>query len=203
MDRQVGRLFGLENPADINAGQAVPVSQTAAIAHQSAGGGKLTKLEHCRRRLAPRQRGKPGTTADKEWSGRDHEAARVHSSQDRENWFEVCFAAPASRTCSSSPSERAAACASRDRAPALGLVGLTSSATSVAVGLSWCSNSIRFGKSSTLSVVTPVRLPPGRFRAATSPSWTGSSAVVKTMVIVPVAAFAASAEIWFAAITSA
>ena len=40
----------------------------------------------------------------------------------------------------------------------------------VAVGTSSCSSSSRFGASSTFKVVTPVRLPPGRFRLATSPS---------------------------------
>src|SRR5215472_1282360 len=134
MDRQVGRLLALENSADIDARQAIHVSQTAAIAHQPAGRDKLTKLEHRRHRLAQRQGGKPGTATDEEWIGPNYESARVHSSQDRENRFEIAFAA--SRTCSCSPSERAAACESRDRASALGLVGLTRSATSVAVGLS-------------------------------------------------------------------
>ena len=40
----------------------------------------------------------------------------------------------------------------------------------VAVGTSSCSSSSRFGPSSTLNEVTPVRLPPGRFRLATRPS---------------------------------
>ena len=46
----------------------------------------------------------------------------------------------------------------------------------VAVGTSSCSSSSRFGPSSTFNVVTPVRLPPGRFRLATSPTATGSPA---------------------------
>ena len=40
----------------------------------------------------------------------------------------------------------------------------------VAVGTNSCSSSSRFGPSSTFKLVTPVRLPPGRFRLATSPS---------------------------------
>src|SRR6266481_1270397 len=39
----------------------------------------------------------------------------------------------------------------------------------------------------------PVRLPPGRFRLATRPNWTGSDPIRKTIGIVGVAAFAASA----------
>ena len=41
--------------------------------------------------------------------------------------------------------------------------------------------------------VTPVRLPPGRFRLATRPTSTGSAAISKTIGMVVVAAFAASA----------
>ena len=44
-----------------------------------------------------------------------------------------------------------------------------------------------------VQVVTPVRLPPGRFRLATSPASTGSAPVRKTIGIVAVAALAASA----------
>src|SRR5262245_56401529 len=41
--------------------------------------------------------------------------------------------------------------------------------------------------------LTPVMLPPGRFRLATRPSWTGSKPMLKTIGIVVVAALAASA----------
>jgi hypothetical protein len=41
--------------------------------------------------------------------------------------------------------------------------------------------------------LTPVILPPGRARLATRPSWTGSAPMTKTMGIVELAAFAASA----------
>ena len=44
-----------------------------------------------------------------------------------------------------------------------------------------------------LVCVTPVTLPPGRLRLATSPSWTGSAPIPKTIGIVVVAIFAASA----------
>jgi NAD(P)-dependent dehydrogenase (short-subunit alcohol dehydrogenase family) len=50
-----------------------------------------------------------------------------------------------------------------------------------------------FGPTSTANTLTPVRLPPGRFRLATSPICTGSLIVVKTIGIVAVAAFAACA----------
>ena len=64
----------------------------------------------------------------------------------------------------------------------------------VAVGTNSCSSSNRFGPTSTFKLVTPVRLPPGRFTLVTSPTSTGSTAIAKTIGIVAVAAFAASAE---------
>ena len=60
----------------------------------------------------------------------------------------------------------------------------------LAVGTSSCASSSRFGPSSALNTVTPVRLPPGRLRLVTSPSVTGSSPMPKTTGIVAVAAFA-------------
>ena len=63
----------------------------------------------------------------------------------------------------------------------------------VVAGSSSRSTSSRFGASSTFNVVTPVRLPPGRLRLATRPTSTGSVPSMKTIGIVVVAAFAASA----------
>ena len=64
----------------------------------------------------------------------------------------------------------------------------------VVVGTSSCSSSSRFCPTSTFKLVTPVMLPPGRFRLATRPISTGSLPVTKTIGIVVVADFAASAE---------
>ena len=72
-------------------------------------------------------------------------------------------------------------------------MGLTSSATSVALGVSWWSSSSLFGPSSVPIVVIPVTLPPGLFRLATSPSRTGSAPIRNTIGIVAVACLAASA----------
>src|SRR5262252_6208224 len=82
---------------------------------------------------------------------------------------------------------------SRLQVSRLGLVELTSRAMMVALGAESCSNSNSFGPSSMLNEVTPVILPPGRFRLVTSPICTGSAMMVKTTGIVAVAAFAASA----------
>src|SRR5215468_4155752 len=43
-DWQFGRIFTLENPARINARQAVAVQKVRSVAHQTAGYGKVSKL---------------------------------------------------------------------------------------------------------------------------------------------------------------
>jgi hypothetical protein len=75
---------------------------------------------------------------------------------------------------------------------ALALFGFTSTATMVAAGTSSCTSSSRFSPSAAVKKLMPVALPPGRLRLATRPNWTGSLAVVKTIGIVDVAAFAAN-----------
>jgi hypothetical protein len=80
---------------------------------------------------------------------------------------------------------------------------LMSRAMTLAVGTNSCSNCSRFGANSTFVLVTPVALPPGRLRLATSPSRTGSEAISKTIGMVVFAAFAAiAAGVLVAAITA-
>ena len=62
----------------------------------------------------------------------------------------------------------------------------------VAEGITACSNSNCFAPISVLKLLTPVILPPGRLRLATTPIATGSVPVKKAIGIVVVAAFAAS-----------
>jgi hypothetical protein len=80
-----------------------------------------------------------------------------------------------------------------DWVSAFGLVGLMSRTIVPTDGTAAWSNSTSFGPTSTLNMVAPVTLPPGRFRLVTNPICTGSAIVVKTIGIVPVAAFAARA----------
>ena len=61
-----------------------------------------------------------------------------------------------------------------NRVSAAGLVGLTSRAMILAVGTASRNSSKSLGPTSALKLVTPVTLPPGRFRLATRPIWTGS-----------------------------
>src|SRR5215213_6410435 len=60
----------------------------------------------------------------------------------------------------------------------------------MAVGISSCSSCTRFGPNSSEKTVTPVRLPPGRFKLLTSPASTGSVSVKNTIGMVVVAALA-------------
>ena len=71
-----------------------------------------------------------------------------------------------------------------------------------AVGTNSCSNSSRFGVTSTFVWVTPVTVPPGLFKLATRPSLTGSPETAKTIGIVVVATAAACTPGVFAKITA-
>src|SRR5262249_24617602 len=75
-----------------------------------------------------------------------------------------------------------------------GTGGLTRSPMTVTEGSSWCSSSNRFGATSMFKLVTPVRLPLGWLRLATSPTLTGSAPIPNTIGMLAVAPFAASAE---------
>src|SRR5215218_5419425 len=125
--------------------------------------------------------------------GRDNEPLGLQRCQAREDRIEILLGAggqnvelqsrvwaAASRSCD-------IVCAIR------GLVGLTRSTTAFAAGANSRSNSRRFRPSSVFRLVTPVTLPPGRARLATSPAAIGSLPIWNTIGIVAVAAFAASA----------
>src|SRR5262245_64208564 len=61
-----------------------------------------------------------------------------------------------------------------------------STARRVAAGTSARNSSSRFAVNSPINKLTPVKLPPGRARLATRPSFTGSSGTVNTIGIVTV-----------------
>jgi hypothetical protein len=79
------------------------------------------------------------------------------------------------RTWSCNPFVRAASCTSRMTRSAVALFGFISRAINPARGTSSDSSSSRLAVSSSAIKLTPVRLPPGRARLATSPSLTGSA----------------------------
>ena len=72
-------------------------------------------------------------------------------------------------------------------------LGSTNTATTVACGSSSCSTPSRFASRAALRKLTPVALPPGRLKLATIPSFTGSAPVAKTIGIMEVIFFAATA----------
>ena len=76
---------------------------------------------------------------------------------------------------------------------AVGLVGLSATPSTAEAGTNSCMNSRRLRETSTLKLDTPVRFPLGRDKLFTTPSATGSPPISKTMGIVAVADFAASA----------
>src|SRR5262249_13179535 len=93
----------------------------------------------------------------------------------------------ADRIWSCSPRLAAAACRSREKPSArAGLVGSTSTAKIVALGSNSCNSSSRFGPNSAFKLVTPVRLPPGRFRLATSPTLARVAPTPKDDGILPI-----------------
>ena len=68
-DRQVGRLLALENAASVDPDLTVLVGKTAAVAHQAAGFGELTKLEDRRHRMSRCQCGELHAPGDEKSIG--------------------------------------------------------------------------------------------------------------------------------------
>src|SRR5262245_42103021 len=184
LHRQVGRLLALENPTDIVAGEAVSVRNVRSVTQQTSGRGEPASLVDRWHRVAESQRGKLFPPTVKKRSG-------PSTSPLARNWISFAKTPSNSRsvlafkTWSSSPKLGAAACISFVLVSAIvGLAGLTSRAMTLAVGTNSCSNCSRFGAIATFVLVTPVTLPPGRLRLATSPSRTGSEAISKTIGMV-------------------
>src|SRR6266545_5058554 len=192
LHRQVGRLVALENPAAVDTDLTVRVRQTAAIAHQAAGGGKLAVLEDRGHRVADRQCGELLAPAIEQSIIADRQRACPQSGQGCEDRIEVAFGARL-QDMGLQPDRAGRRLQLSRLGLGIGPVGLTRSAMVLAVGTSSCSSSKRFGPSSTVRSLTPVRLPPGRFRLATSPDPTGSLPTMNTTGVVVVAALAARA----------
>jgi hypothetical protein len=151
--------------------------------------GRDAKLASCTRRLV-----KNGSLVTKSASGR--RSAKVAKAAS------ISRLVLALRTVVCSPIARAAGSMSRSVVSASGPVGLTSTAIRATAGTSSRRSSNRFAVSSPLTMLTPVRLLPGRARLVTRPVRTGSSATINTMGMLVVAAFAGRAAGLFAAITA-
>src|SRR5258708_4592938 len=93
LDRQVGWLLALENPADICACRMIGVGKVAAVAHQAASRRELASLEDRGHSMAGRQGSKLLAPADEELIGADHEPAGLQLDQSGEDGVEVAFGA--------------------------------------------------------------------------------------------------------------
>ena len=81
---------------------------------------------------------------------------------------------PAWKTLTCFPMMRAAASTSLTSGSAFGLFGFDMTAITAAPGIKSWINPSRFSANADARKLTPVTLPPGRLRLATSPSLTGS-----------------------------
>src|SRR5262245_31108100 len=149
---------------------------------------RVARVASCTRRLKKR-----GSLATKSASGRrPTKLAKAASISRRVLALTISI---------SSPIARAAGSASRSVISAVRLTGLTITATRATDGTNSRRSSSCFAVNSPLTLLTPVRLPPGRARLATRPSLTGSSLRRDTMGMLAVAAFAGRAAGVFTAIT--
>src|SRR5262245_55087826 len=161
LDRQITGLFALENSADINADQTVVFPVIASVAHQAPSRSELAKKVDRGHRMADRQCGQLFAAGNEQLIGHDHEPTGSQFDQGCECNLDLAFAA-CMEDMKLQP-EDARCCLCEKGSAILGLVGLTSKAMLVALGITSCSSSSRFGPTSTFKLVTPVRLPPGRF----------------------------------------
>src|ERR1035441_6349381 len=91
-DRQVGRLFALENPPGVDAGLAVGIRNAGPVAHQSAGHGGLAPYIARRQRMAGRQCGEPFPMGVHERAGTDEQRARAALNEGCKGCFDVALA---------------------------------------------------------------------------------------------------------------
>src|SRR5215471_32560 len=93
LDRQIGGLLALENPAGVNAGNTGRVWDTAAVAHQAAGRGERAIREDRRQSVAERQSGELFEPRNEECIFTNHKRAGPQLGQGCEHWIEIAFGA--------------------------------------------------------------------------------------------------------------
>ena len=122
-DRQVGRLFALENPPGIDAGLAIGVGMAVSVAHQAAGHDILAQGIDRRQRMASRQRDELFPLREHEGAGADEQRADAALDQGRKGRIDVALAADSSTMSLQSRSPAAAACTSLDSVSVSGFSG--------------------------------------------------------------------------------
>ena len=161
------------------------------VAHQSAGFRKSFPFVTRWDAVADRQCGKLIGPADEEAIRSDKKRADLQLNEAREYLFKIAFATRGQHM--NWLTERTSCPLRVPRAGfGTGFPGFINTAKTVAFGTSSRSSSNRLAITAELSVATPVRLPPGRFKLGTRPA-DRSSPMKKTTGIVAVAAFVATA----------
>jgi hypothetical protein len=189
---KVSRLVAFQNAPRIDANLAVRITEAAAIAHQAAGEGELMVLEDRGYRVAARQCRELFHAPIIEGAGADQGCTNAVLRKKCEGGFEIAVGSGINDS-QLQASVRAAACKSAMMDWVAGKAGSTSTPNRVALGINSRSNCNRFGASSAFKTAMPVTFAPGRLRLATSPNEIGSPPVAKTIGMVVVADFAASA----------
>ena len=140
--------------------------------------------------MAGRQRDKLIAPAGEKHIAVDEQRAGALSNKGREDRVEIAFSdrSQDKNLHSDGASCILHGCASR---AALALFGFTSRAMVLAPGTTSCKSPSCFAASPLFMAPTPVMLPPGRLRLATTPVWTGSAPDMNTIGIAVVAALAA------------
>src|SRR5262245_22136359 len=201
-DWQVPRLGPLADAPRRGAGRPPVIDQARSVAHQPAGFDIFTRRICRGDRMASRKKSQLDTPAGEEGVAADEEGVGPLEHESCESHIDLAAVAGVENP-DLHPMARAAASTSLNVASVLAaFAGLTSTATRAALGTSSRMSSSRFATNSADKKLMPVMFPPGRARLATRPSLTGSSARMKTMGIVVVAALAANAPFESVAITA-
>ena len=124
------------------------VREIGSIAHQAAGRGELAKLEDRGYRVADRQCGELFDPGTEECIVADHERACSQLDQGCESRIEVAFGARMQDMELQPEGAGRRLQVFQEGSARVGLVGLTSTATTVAVGTNSCSSSSRLGPTS-------------------------------------------------------
>ena len=93
LDRQISWLLTLEDAARVNAGMTIRVPNTACIAHESTGRGKLAIVVDRRHRTVEGQRGELFSPRIEEYVGTDYDPVCSQSVQGRESAIDFVLVA--------------------------------------------------------------------------------------------------------------
>ena len=171
LDWHIGRLFTLENSARVCAGEAIGISKARSVTHQTVRSSiEIAIWEDRRQRVLESHRGELLPSAVEELATTNHQPTCAQLAQVCENCIQVTFGADIQNMELQSETPGGRLHASCRFFRDAGSVGSTRSAMILAVGTTSCSNSSRFGATSTANWAKPVTLPPGRLRLATRPS---------------------------------